>query len=303
MMNPEIIHVKTLSEVHKLFGLPKPKHPLVSVLRHTDLKVDKQFEAQRFSTDMYMISLKGKQQAVLKYGRNSYDFQEGTMVFIAPNQVFSAKEADFSEARDEWSILVHKDFVAQLTLGKIMADFHFFNYESNEALHLSDDEKTSLTEIVHKIEREYNQNIDKHTNEIIGINLESLLKYCQRYYDRQFITRKSLNKGILVRFENYLKDYFGKNLTVDGIPTVAQCGRALHMSDHYLSDLLKTETGKSAKEHIDLFLVDKAKGLLLQSNQSISEIAYELGFSYPNHFSKLFKSKTGISPSEYRNFN
>ena len=289
-MNKEIIHVKTLSEVHEMFGLPKPKHPLISVLRHADLNVETGFDEHWFSTDMYMISLKGKQKAVFKYGRTGYDFQEGTMVFIAPNQVFSTAEADFSDTEDEWSILVHKDFVANSHLGELIDGFHFFNYESNEALHLSDDERRSLTEIVLKIEREYNQNIDKHTDEIIGINLESLLKYCQRYYDRQFITRKKLNTGVLVRFENYLKQRFAKNLSAEGIPTVAECGEALNISDHYLSDLLKAETGKSAKEHIHLFLIEKAKTLLLSSDKSVSEIAYGLGFNYPNHFSKLFRA-------------
>lgn len=302
-MSKKIIHVKTLSEVHRMFGLPGPKHPLVSVMRHSDMQVENTPEEHWFSTDMYMISLKGKQQAVVKYGRNQYDFQEGTMLFIAPNQVFSTIGADFSQTEDEWSILVHQDFVKQSHLGDLMHDFHFFNYESNEALHLSEDEKLSLTEIVRKIEKEYNQNIDKHTNEIISINLESLLKYCQRYYERQFITRKGLNNGILIRFENYLKECFRRDLAVEGIPTVARCGQALKMSDHYLSDLLKSETGKTAKEHIDLFLVERAKSLLLQSDQRISEIAYELGFNYPNHFSRLFKSQTGLSPSEYRNFN
>lgn len=302
-MSKKIIHVKTISDVHNMFGLSKPKHPLISIIQHADLQLTTDFEGCWFSSDMYMISLKGKQQAKLKYGQNNYDFQEGTMVFIAPNQAFAAQDTDFSDSEDEWSILVHKDFIAQSTLGKQMDNFHFFKYESNEALHLSEDEKASLTEIAHKIKREYNQNIDKHTNEIICVNIESLLKYCQRYYDRQFITRQSLNKETLVRFEGYLRNYFKKDLSTKGIPTVSQCGEALKMSDHYLSDLLRAETGKSAKEHIDLFLVDKAKHLLLQSNQSISEVAYELGFNYPNHFSKLFKSKTGLSPSEFRNHN
>ncbi|GAA0876306.1 AraC family transcriptional regulator [Wandonia haliotis] len=301
-MSQPVIHVKTLSEVHAMFGLPKPKHPLISVLRHADLQLDENFGEQRFSADMYMISLKDKQQAEMQYGRNTYDFQEGTMVFIAPDQVFATRGADFSETGDEWSILVHKDFITQSDLWSQMSNYHFFKYESNEALHLSDEEKKSLTEIVQKIEREYHQRIDKHTNEIISINLESLLKYCQRYYDRQFITRKSINKGFLVRFENFLKDYFADDLAEKGMLTVAACGKALNMSDHYMSDLLKAETGKSAKEHIDLFLIDKAKQLLLQSEQSISEIAYELGFNYPNHFSKLFKSKTGLSPSEFRSY-
>ncbi len=302
-MGREIIHVKTLSEVHAMFDLPKPKHPMVSVIRHSEMKVNNDYNECWFSADMYLISLKGKQKAKIKYGRNSYDFQEGTMTFIAPNQVFSTVDADFSETEDEWSILIHKDFIAQSHLGSLINDFHFFNYESNEALHLSEDEKRSLTEIAQKIEREFNLNIDKHTSEIISINLESLLKYCQRYYDRQFITRKTMNKGHLVRFDKFLKDYFNEHLSSNGIPTVAQCGEALNMSDHYLSDLLKAETGKSAKEHIDLFLIEKAKHLLIRSDQTISEIAYDLGFNYPNHFSKLFKSKTGMTPNEFRRGN
>ncbi len=301
-MSPKILHIKTLSEVHEMFGLPSPRHSLVSVLKHKNLKITNLFQEQRFSTDMYIISLKDKQQALLKYGRSSYDFQEGTIVFIAPNQVFSTSNVDFTKTEDEWSIMVHKDFIAHSELGKQIDRFHFLKYESNEALHLSDEEKAVLTEIVHNIEREYNQAIDKHTNTIIATNLESLLKYCQRYYDRQFTMRKTINKSFLEKFENYLKNYFSNGMSTEGIPTVSQCGEALNMSDHYLSDMLKVETGKSAKEHIDLHLIDKAKALLLHSNQSISQIAYELGFNYPNHFSKLFKSKTGFSPSDFRSF-
>jgi len=239
----------------------------------------------------------------LKYGRNTYDFQEGSMVFIAPNQVFASSSTDFSKIQDEWTIVIHSDFITSVGLQQNLQQYQFFKYEESESLHLSDIEKQSLTDIVHKIESEYNQHIDPHTNEIIAINLESLLKYCQRYYDRQFITRKSISQGVLVQFENFLNSYFKTELSKLGVPTVAQCGAALNLSPYYLSDLLKAETGKSAKEQIDLQLVSKAKNLLLQSTDSISEIAYELGFEYPNHFSKLFKSKTGLSPSEFRNCN
>jgi YesN/AraC family two-component response regulator len=267
------------------------------------MQIDTVFSNQRFSLDMYIISLKGNQEAVLKYGRNNYDFQEGSMVFIAPNQVFASSSTDFSKTQDEWTIILHSDFINSVGLQQNLQQYQFFKYEESESLHLSDLEKVSLTEIIHKIETEYNQNIDPHTDEIIAINLESLLKYCQRYYDRQFITRKSINKGILVQFENFLNSYFKTELCQQGLPTVIQCGEALNLSPYYLSDLLKAETGKSAKEHIDLQIVSKAKNLLLQSTDSISEIAYGLGFEYPNHFSKLFKSKTGLSPSEFRNCN
>lgn len=299
-MQSPVIHIKTISELHHLFGLSKPKHPLVSVIRHADLVMDNTFVDQRFSLDMYMISLKGSQQAVLKYGRNKYDFQEGSLVFMAPNQVLSSNTADFAHSAEEWIILVHMDFVHNLGLYQTIQHYPFFNYEDTEALHVSDIEKKALTDSVRIIEVEYHQHIDQHTNEIIAINIASLLKYCQRYYHRQFITRKSINKGVLVQFENYLNGYFTQQLSEKGIPTVTQCGEALHLSPYYLSDLLKAETGKGAKEHIDLYLINKAKNLLLHSKSSISEIGYALGFEYPTHFSKLFKSKTGLSPSDFR---
>jgi AraC family transcriptional activator of pobA len=302
-MESQIIHIDSISALHQLFGLSKPKHPLLSVIRHSDMIIDTAYIDQRFSLDMYMISLKGSQLCELKYGRNKYDFQEGSIVFIGPNQVFSSSTTDFSETKDEWTILIHVDFIINVGMHQSLQQYPFFNYDDMEALHLSDIEKKSLTEIVHKIEAEYNQRIDQHTDEIIAINLESLLKYCQRYYGRQFITRKTLNKGILMQFENFLNAYFTSELSEKGVPTVTQCGAALNLSPYYLSDLLKAETGKSAKEHIDLQLIHKAKSLLLQSNDSINEIAYHLGFEYPNHFSKLFKSKTGQSPSEFRNYN
>jgi len=302
-MENHVIHIKTISELHQICSLSKPKHPLVSVVRHSDMLIDTSFADQRVSMDMYMISLKGNHDGVLKYGRNKYDFQEASLVFIAPNQVFSSSTTDFSQTQDEWTIFVHSDFIYNTGLQPSIQQYPFFHYEATEALHLSDTEKKALTDIVHKIEVEYNQHIDPHTDEIIAINLESLLKYCQRYYGRQFITRKSINSGILIQFENYLNAHFSSDLNAKGIPTVTQCGEALHLSPYYLSDLLKAETGKSAKEHIDLHLVAKAKHLLLQSKGSISEIAYELGFEYPNHFSKIFKSKTGFSPSEFRNYN
>lgn len=302
-MQKPVQHIKTISELHQLFGLSKPKHPLVSVVRHSDFHIDVEFTDQRFSLEMYLISLKGKQEATLKYGRNNYDFQEGSMVFIAPNQVFASSSTDFSETHDEWTIVIHSDFIQNLGLQNSLMQYRFFNYEENEALHLSDIEKLSLTDIIHKIETEYHQRIDKHTDEIIAINVESLLKYCQRYYERQFFTRKNANKGVLVQFENFLNRYFQNDITEKGIPSVTQCGEAMNLSPYYLSDLLKAETGKSAKEHIDLVLINRAKNRLLQSNVSISEIAYELGFDYPNHFSKLFKSKTGMSPKEFRTLN
>lgn len=299
MENP-VIYIKTISELHQAFGLSKPKHPLVSVVRHSDLAFETDIINQRFSFDMYMIMLKGNQSATLKYGRNKYDFQEGTMVFFSPYQIISSDTNDFTNSQEEWMILLHSDFINQNNLFDLFSKTPFFSYDSHEALHLSDDEKRALTNIVQRIESEYHQNIDKHTDNIIAVNIETIIKYCQRFYDRQFITRQYLNKDVLAKFENYLVQFFKNE---NRIPTVIECGEALHLSAYYLSDLLKAETGKTTKEHIDLHIINKAKNLLINSEKSVSEIAYKLGFDYPNHFSKLFKSKTGLSPSEYRNLN
>jgi len=299
-MKTEIIQIKSITEIHQLFQLGKPKHPLVSVFRHSDLVVPDNFTSQSYTTDMYMIGLKEKQEAIVNYGRETYDFQEGTVIFLSPNQVFSFNSADFSKCEDEWTLVFHPDFLTKTNLGNEIDNYHFFSYETNEALHVSEDEKLSLNDMIGKIEKEYYQQIDKHTQEIICINIESVLKYCLRFYARQFITRKSGNYRYLTKFEAYLKKYFAQNLTDKGLPTVKQCGKALNLSPHYLSDLLKEETGKNAKEHIDLFVINKAKIQLQNQELSISQVAFDLGFDYPNHFSKFFKSKTGLTPTEYR---
>jgi len=195
-------------------------------------------------------------------------------------------------------------FIRHSTLAKSISDYSFFDYEVYEALHVSEKEKRMLFEFVKNIKIEIKENMDKHSQELIAINLESLLKYSNRYYDRQFYTRTNLNKGYLVKFEKYLKEYFASAQVVDnGLPSVQQCGDALNVSGYYLSDLLKIETGKTAKEHVILYMVEQAKNKLLGSTSSVSEIAFEFGFEYPQHFSKLFKSRTGYSPSEYRNLN
>lgn len=302
-MKTDIIQIKSITEIHQLFQLAKPKHPLVSVFRHSDLVVPENFTSQSFTTDMYMIGLKEKQEAIVNYGRETYDFQEGTVIFLSPNQVFSFHSADFSKCEDEWTIVFHPDFLTKTNLGNEIDDYHFFGYETNEALHVSEDEKLALSDLVGKIEKEYYQQIDKHTQEIICINIESVLKYCQRFYARQFITRKVSNNRYLAKFEAYLKKHFAQNLIDKGLPTVTQCGEAMHLSPHYLSDLLKEETGKNAKEHIDLFVINKAKIQLQNQELSISQVAFDLGFDYPNHFSKFFKLKTGLTPTEYRNVN
>lgn len=298
----DIIHIKSLAQLHDLLAIEKPLHPLISVVRHSH-SMNLNFGDTRFNSDLYFISLKENIQGTFKYGRNEYDFQEGTLVCVAPGQVMS-NNTNIEPDLGGWSIFFHPNLIRKSSLANTISDYHFFNYDSHEALHLSEKEKSNLTECVLKIEEEIRQNIDKHSQDIIIHNIEAILKYGLRYYDRQFTTRTNQNKDYISKFENFLKNYFNQNQQVElGIPTVDQCGKAMNMSGKYLSDLLKSETGKSLKEHIHIYIVDNAKSTLLNSNLSVSEIAYSLGFDYPQHFSKLFKTKTGLSPIEYRNMN
>lgn len=298
----KIYNIKTISEAHKLLGIEKPFHPLISVFRHKP-KMNLDIQDVSITFDMYLISLKDGIKGAIDYGRNSYDFVEGTLLFLAPNQVVKITDAPIIDLNG-WSIFFHPDLIRKSELGKSIQQYSFFDYDVNEALHLSDKERIALTEIVYNIERELKQNLDRHSQELIIHNLESILKYSNRYYDRQFLTRSNYSKDYISRFEQYLKSYFASNQPIEnGIPNVSQCGKAMNMSGHYLSDMLKSETGKSAKEHIHLHLVNRAKSSLLNSPNTISEIAYSLGFDYPQHFSKVFKEKVGLSPTEYRNLN
>lgn len=300
----EIIHVKTITHAHEIFGMDKPKHPLVSIIHHKDMEFDQDFGDFRYAVDLYQVSLKEGISGSLGYGRNSYDFQEGTMIYTSPGQVLTPEEKEYSDEIKGWSLLFHPDLIRKSPLGKTIDNYSFFSYDVTEALHLSDDEKKTLHELVEKIEREYNQNIDKHSQKLIIANIELILDYCTRYYDRQFYTRTNLNKDVVTKFEQLLKDYYQSDKPFDiGIPSVNYCGSELNMSPNYLSDLLKKETGRNALDHIHFFIIEKAKTILLNSEVTVSEIAYDLGFEYPQYFSKLFKNKTGITPLEYRNLN
>jgi len=298
----EFIHIKSISQLHHLMEIEKPVHPLISVVRHSkDMKIS--FGNVRFNSDLYFISLKENIKGSFKYGRNSYDFEEGTLLFVAPGQVMSSNE-DIEPDLAGWSVFFHPNLIRKSQLATTITKYHFFDYDIHEALHLSKKEKATLTECVLKIEQEINQNIDKHSQELIIHNLEAILKYGLRYYDRQFAIRTNQSKDYISKFETFLKNYFSQHQQIEtGIPTVEICGKAMNMSGKYLSDLLKAETGKSLIEHIHLYIVDKSKAILLNSNLSVSEIAHSLGFNYPQHFSKLFKTKTGLSPSEYRHLN
>lgn len=300
----EIFHIESISDMHKVFGLPKPKHPLVSVIRFKHTQIKPEYHHIICSLGLYCITQKNEVEGSMKYGRNSYDFQEGSLLFIKPGQILSYDGHQSTAEDPGWALLFHPDLIRISELGSTIDSHSFFSYDITEALHLSDEEKQSLEELITKIEKEFNQNIDRHSQRLIISNIELLLNYCTRYYDRQFYTRENLNKDVLSRFENLLKGYYNVDSQLSkGIPSVSYCGKELNMSPKYLSDLLKKETGKNAKAHIDDFLIDKAKNRLLNSREAVSEIAYALGFEYAQHFSTMFRAKTGMSPSEYRGLN
>lgn len=299
----EIITINSITELHGFFGLEKPKHPLVSVVRLAKELEHLDIEKFKYSVGLYQISLKDNCPfTITNYGRNSYDYQEGSMVFMAPNQVLEVEKQNINREDTGWSIVFHPDLIRKSELGKKIEQYSFFEYSSNEALHLSDEERTTVTEIALKIEREFNSNIDSHSQILIISNLELLLNYCVRFYDRQFFTRTNLNQDFVSQFEQVIKEYYKANKQIEfGIPTVQYCGEAMNMSPKYLSDLLRKETGQSTQDHIHQYIVEKAKNQLLNTTESASEIAYALGFEYPQYFSKMFKKKTAMSPNEYRN--
>ena len=300
----DIIRIETVSQIHDFYGLEKPRHPLVSVLPINDHITNFDYGDISYALNVYQISLKLGIHGSLTYGRNSYDFQEGTMVFTKPNQVLKVEDNETMSGSSGWTLVFHPDLIRKSELGKTIEQYSFFSYGVHEALHVSEKERFSLTELVNKIKEEYDQNIDRHSQKLIISNIELLLDYCTRYYDRQFYTRTNLNKDIVTRFEDLLKNYYQSEQPLEsGMLTVKRSGSELNMSSHYLSDLLKKETGKSAQEHIYEYVIARAKTLLLSSTEPIGQIAYSLGFEYSQHFSKLFKSKTGMSPGVYRNMN
>lgn len=300
----EIIPIQSITEAHELMGQAAPKHPLISIQYDKETCFNPDFVGARMTFDAYLIMFKDKRSGSMGYGRNSYDFQEGTLVFMAPGQVMEVPEVEVLENSLGWSLAFHPDLIRKSHLAEIMDEYSFFSYEVNEALHLSAEEQQHILDVIRQIEKEYSQPIDRHSQRLIISNLELLLNYCTRFYDRQFYTRTNFNQDFVSDFEHILKAYFKSDRPREsGIPQISYFARELNMSTNYLSDLLKKETGKSAKAHINEFLVDKAKTALLSSNSSVSQIAYDLGFEYPQSLSRLFKSKTGISPNEYRNLN
>lgn len=299
-----IIHIESISEADKMLGQSKTKHPLVTVIDFT--KFDNALAAGlKFTLGFYSIMFKNYCVNKMKYGQKYYDFQEGNLVCIAPKQIVTLdEEVEKKEDPMGWGVFFHPDLIRGTSLGKKMKEYTFFSYDTSEALHLSDKEKLTLFEIVQKIETELNENIDRHSQTLIVSNIELLLNYCSRYYDRQFITRKTVNKDVLINVENALSDYFkSSDLKEKGLPSVTYLADKVFLSPNYLSDLLKKETGMNAQDHIHHYLIEEAKNLLLGTNKPVNELAYSLGFEYPQYFSRLFKSKTGMTPLKYRNMN
>lgn len=302
--NEKSLRITSISQVHEFFGLGKPRHPLVSVLPITDAMTNFEYGDRTYLFDLYQISLKLGIRGSITYGRNTYDFQDGTMVFTRPGQSLKIETGEDYSGSSGWTMIFHPDLIRKSELGKHMDRYSFFSYEVSEALHLSEEEQMTLTDQVRKVEKEYQQNIDRHSQELIISNIKLILDYCTRYYDRQFYTRTNLNQDHVSRFESLLRGYYQSEKPQElGLPTVKYCGTEMGMSPHYLSDLLRKETGRSAMDHIHHFLIERAKSQLVQTRDSISEVAYQLGFDYPSHFSKLFKAKTGMSPGNFRKAN
>lgn len=295
----DILRFNTITEYNTLNNT-KTLNPLVSLIHFENAEPRK---LRRMYYGFYAIFLKQVKCGDLRYGLNYYDYQEGTMIFLAPGQVIGENGDDLYQPQG-YALVFHPDLLRGTTLGKTIEDYSFFSYASNESLHLSDQEKEIILESFSKIEFEIAHTIDKHSKKLIVSNIELLLNYCMRFYDRQFITRENTHKGSLERFEFLLRDYFQSDKPQDiGLPSVGYFADQLHLSTNYFGDMFKKETGKTVKEYISLKLIDIAKEKIFDKSKSINEIAYELGFKYPQHFTRLFKNETGYTPNEYRSLN
>jgi AraC-like DNA-binding protein len=296
----EIIKLDNISQFNTLRGI-ETFHPLASVIDFSKMKL---IPEARAHYGFYCVFLKEAVCGDLKYGCNYYDYQEGTMVFIAPGQIVGIGNKPGTASPKGRGLLFHPDLIRGTSLGQNIKKYTFFSYEANEALHLSDRERQVVMDCLDNIDHELRQSIDKHSKTLITNNIELLLNYCMRYYDRQFITRSVVNKDILGRFEKLLDNYFQSELVhTMGLPTVKYCADQLHLSANYFGDLIKKETGKSAQENIQLKVLTLARERIFDRSKTLSEIAYELGFKSPQHFSRMFKNETGQSPNEYRSLN
>lgn len=292
--------INSISELHSFLNLKRPTHPLVSVINFADIKPEEAVDPQSIVYNFYTIHLKKNCDAKIKYGQQYYDFNSGVMVFFEPKQMLVA-ENQCSPTSEGWMLVIHPDFILGHSLVKKIREYGFFSYAVNEALHISDKEESIISEVVQNVKEELEKLTDHYTQDVVISHIELLLNYCNRFYNRQFVTRKTANKEVLSNLENLINDYFDNKLAEkSGIPSVQYFADKLHVSSNYLSDILRSLTGQNTKQHIHNRLIDKAKELLSTTELSVSEIAYQLGFEHPQSFHKLFKSKTQISPSKFR---
>lgn len=298
----KIIQLDTVDKYNKLYGL-ETLHPLVSVVDLTRATKIMDNHVQ-INYGLYALFLKQGKSCDIKYGRCSYDYQEGTIVSFAPGQVVEVNMIENEVHPKVYGLLFHPDLIRGTSLGQNIKSYRFFAYSANEALHLSQREREVVIDCFEKIQSELERGIDKHSKALISMNIELLLGYCMRFYERQFITREIVCHDILQKFESLIDDYFSNNTSQDsGLPSVKYFADKIHLSANYFGDLIKKEIGKSAQEYIQFKLIERAKDRIVGTNLTMSEIAYSLGFTYPQHFGRLFKKQTGMTPNEYRTSN
>jgi len=299
-MKPEITHVKSLRQYHHMMGMSGLKHPLIDIFTYQSLPKYEIENTVKLIFDFYIISIKIDYDCKTQYGQTTYDFDKGVMSFIGPKQL-NVVNKDFQSPQKGWSVMVHPDFLAGYPLAKKIREFRFFDYSVNEALILSEEEQLSMEELFANIQMEYKRPIDSFSQDVLISQLDLLLTICNRYYNRQFITRKKPNNELLTKFESLLHLYFNDTLlAATGQPTVRYFADQLNVSPNYLSDVLRSLSGQNAQQYIHDKLIEKAKELLSSTNLSVSEISYQLGFEFSQSFSKMFKAKTNLSPLSFR---
>ncbi len=293
----EIIKLENVHDYNKILGT-ETLHPLVSVL---DMATLKSIPHCRKEFGFYCVFFKELDCGTILYGRSKYDYQEGTMLFISPGQIAGVDDGGETPDPKGWILMFHPDLLYGTPLARRMKDYSFFSYSSNEALHMSEREKQIILNCFHEIREELEHAIDKHTKQIVASNIETMLNHCVRFYERQFVTREITNNTVLDKFEDILTNYFNSELPkTEGLPTVQYCADKVCLSPNYFGDLIKKETGKTAYEHIQLAVINQVKELLTETDKTISEIAYDLGFNYPHHLSRSFKKIVGMTPGEFR---
>lgn len=299
-----VLKIDSISKLNALFGNQMDENPLVTIIDFSIIENFQKITGTKIYFELYSIMLKQQCGDSFKYGRSKFDFQNGTLIFIAPGQVIEIEDEIEKSKNKDWGLFFHPDLLFGNELSKSIKKHTFFDYSNTEALHLSQKEKEILNDIIIKLSAEISENIDKHSQTLIVSNIQLLLNYCTRYYDRQFISRIQPNNNILSKLESILHAYFkSENTQKKGLPTVTYLSEELHLSPNYLSDLLKKETGLSTLEHIHKVIISEAKSRLVISENSISSVAYELGFEYPQYFTRLFKKHTGTTPKEFINLN